>query len=91
MIDINSLEQLSYLIEHYLKGEYTAWDFSSQFTNIYYINHDESLTEEYKEYYLPLAECCKMFSPYREDLNLPDSPFKSKEKLDEIVRQYFKE
>lgn len=89
--EMNAVEQLRYLIEHYSKGEYTAWDFSSQFTNIYYINHDESLTEEYKEYYLPLAECCKMFSPYREDLNLPDSPFKSKEKLDEIVRQYFKE
>ncbi len=89
--DMSSVEQLNYLIEHYSKGEYTAWDFSAQFTNIYYTYHDESLTREYKEYYLSLAECCEMFSPYSDDLNLPDSPFKNKDELDLIVSKYFKE
>ena len=89
--EMNTVEQLGYLIEHYLKSEYTAWDFSSQFANLYYTHHDKSLTEDYKRYYLPLAECCEMFSPCSGDLSLPDSPFKSKEELDAIVSNYFME
>lgn len=89
--EMNTVEQLVYLIERYSKGEYTAWDFSAQFANLYYTRHDKSLTEDHKRYYLPLAECCEMFSPCSGDLSLPDSPFKSKEELDAIVSNYFME
>lgn len=89
--NMNSFEQLNYFVKHYAMGEYTAWDFTSLFTEIYYIKPDDSLTEEYKEYFLPLAECCERFSPYKEDLELPDSPFKNKDELDRIVKKYYSE
>ncbi len=85
---MNSIEQLKYLIEHYSKGEYTPWDFASQFAGIYYIHHDSSLTEEHKKYYERMAECCEFFSPEENDLELLNSPFKSEKELNMIVAEY---
>ncbi len=42
-------------------------DFSSQMERIYYIEKDDSLSQEDMEILAPLAHCAEYFSPYQED------------------------
>ena len=42
-------------------------DFSSQMERIYYIEKDDSLSQEDMEILSPLAHCAEYFSPYQED------------------------
>ena len=64
---MNRKFQLLYLIEQYRYGQYDTTTFSSQMERIYYIEKDDSLSQEDMEILAPLAHCAEYFSPYQED------------------------
>ena len=94
---MNSLEQILYLIEHFLKGEYKPFDYASQLTNIYFVHNDGSVTDEIKALLSDLADTAEYYSDSEEDLTLPDSPFtdinkliKETEKAYSLLNEYYK-
>lgn len=94
---MNSFEQILYLIEHFLNGEYKPFDYASQLTNIYFIHNDGSLTGEIKGLLSDLANTAEYFSDSEADLNIPDSPFtdtdkltKETEKVYDLLNKYYK-
>lgn len=78
---MNSFEQILYLIEHFLKGEYKPFAYASQLTNIYFIHNDGSVTDEIKALLFDLADTAEYYSDSEDDLNIPNSPFKDINKL----------
>ena len=73
-------EQLYYLIEHYLKGSYTATDFESQFHVIYREMDYNMLSAEEDKLMGELWDIGSRCSPYEEDhINFPGMYYTEKE------------
>lgn len=94
---MNSFEQVLYLIEHFLKGEYLPLDYASQLTNIYFIHNDGSVTDEIKTLLSELVNTAEYFSDSEDDLNIPDAPFTDINKLTNdtkkaysLLKEYYK-
>jgi hypothetical protein len=88
---MNPKEKLYFLLVEYLKGNYSTKDFADWFTNIFNLEMDYSLLskDEYK-YFKELEEMTGRFSPYEEDLKLPNVFFNEQEILEKAKYVYDK-
>jgi hypothetical protein len=86
-------EKVYYLIKEYKKGNYSTNIFCDEITNVYNLELDhESLNEVEKKYLKELISVTSRFSPYIEDLKIPNVFFNEnqvKEKLDEVIRKLY--
>ena len=82
-------EQLYYLIKHVKSGDYDINTFCDMFTNLVNLEMwKEEFTEEEKAAFNELNKYTSRFSPYEEDLKLPNVFYDEKtlkEQIDVIV------
>lgn len=70
---MNSKEKLYYLLDKYIKGEYSTNSFCDEFTTVYDIEIDyDTLNEIEKICFSKLCEITARYSPYEEDLKIPN-------------------
>lgn len=73
---MTSKEKLYYLLKAYLKDEYNTKTFSDLFSYTYYReSKDEIFTDQERELFEELAVITDRFSPYEEDLKIPNAFF----------------
>lgn len=81
-------EKLIYLIEHYNTGDYTTWDFCSEW---HLCRRDdgegEELSEFSEEYMRKLDHLCDYYSPFPEDFELYPY-FVHEEEIKEYVKDF---
>ena len=66
-------EKLHYLLKHFKLGEYDINTFCDMFTNLVNLEMwKEDFTEKEKEVFHELNKYTSRFSPYEEDLKLPN-------------------
>ena len=85
-------EKLFYLINSYLKGDYDTKNFSSLFCSTFYLEKDNSILREEYAFFEELANVADRFTPYEEDLKIPNVYFnedqvkaKTKEVFENLV------
>lgn len=91
MSTITPKEKLYYLLKTYSKAEYDTKTFSDQFSYIYYLKSgNEIFTDVEKEAFEALAIVTDRFSPYEEDLKIPNAYFNEeevREKVKEVLKK----
>lgn len=82
-------EQLYYLLSEYIKGNYTTNDFCDQFGIIYNtkLDYDDLSNKEY-DLFNKLTDITERFSPYEEDLKIPNV-FKSETDVKDIAEKTY--
>ena len=86
---MNSKEKLYYLLEKYLKGDYSTKLFSELFSDTYNLETDyDSLSVLEREFFSELSIITGRFSPFEDDLKKYDCYYNEeqvKEKVKEVV------
>lgn len=85
-------EQLHYLLERYLEGEYTTEDFTDEFSRIYHLEVEHRLFSEREHFYMnELAITVNRFSPSKEDLEKFPSFYLGEDDIRKKVNEIFEE
>ncbi len=91
---MTSKEKLYYLLTEYQKGKYDTNTFCDQFTFIYNTEADYNmLSEAENKLFSELSIITARFSPYEEDLKLPNVYYSEQEvkfKVEEVVVKLLK-
>ena len=91
--DMTPKEEVYFLLEEFNSGNYTVKDFSELFSFTYFrkINTDE-LNKKEKRLYRELADMTDRFSPFEEDLKIPNMYFSEsdvKQKAQVVFEELF--
>ena len=96
---MDTRKQLYYLLEHYLKEEYTTKDFVDEFSRIYDLEVDGKLLSEIECIQLrEMTETAHRFSPFVEDLEKTHGFYvdetvvkaKAKDVFEKLMKGYIK-
>lgn len=84
-------EKIYYLIAEYQKGKYDTNTFCDQFTVIYDTEVDyDTLSKVENELFYELSTITSRFSPYEDDLKIPNvyySEWEVKSKVDQVMKK----
>jgi hypothetical protein len=84
-------EELVYLLKHYCIGGYSTDIFVDEFYLIYNFYLDDScLSQREADLFLELSETIDRFSPFEEELKIPNLYFSEKEVMKKSIEIYFK-
>lgn len=88
-------EKIYYLLVQYQKGEYDTNTFCDQFTVSYDIEVDyDTLSKVENQLFYELSTITARFSPYEEDLKVPNVYYSEQEvksKVDEVMKKLVQE
>jgi len=88
---MNAKEQLIYLLKHYHIGNYTTVSFADEFLRIYNVETDYStLSNGECKLMSELANITGRFSPYEEDLKIPNAYFSENDVRKKATEVYLK-
>ena len=87
---MDAREQLIYLLKKYYEGEYETSIFADEFSRIYDLETDYSLLSEQEDQLMgELSEIVGRFSPYEEDLKIPNAYFNEEDVKKKATDVYF--
>ena len=86
---MTSREKLYFALEEFVNGKYKAEDFSYWFTVIFdqETNYDDLTDIEYS-LFSEMEEMSARFSPFEEDLNIPNVYFSEKDLVNKALEVY---
>ncbi|MDR2946036.1 MAG: hypothetical protein LBV79_04755 [Candidatus Adiutrix sp.] len=88
---MDAREQLLYLLEHFYKGNYTTDIFADEFERIYNLELDyDTLSEAEYMLFHDLSLVAGRFSPFEDDLKIPNVYFSEAEVKDKAAQVYLK-
>ena len=91
MVLLNPKEQLMYLLEHYYIGNYDTETFADEFHRIYHFEvDDKDLSAKEKNALSELSTIVARFSPFEEDLKIPNMYFSEKDVKEKATEVYLK-
>lgn len=86
---MDSREQLLYLLKKYYEGEYETLTFADEFSRIYDLETDYSkLSSNEHKLFKALSIVTGRFSPFEEDLQIPNAYFSEEDVKKEATKVY---
>lgn len=79
-------EKLYYLLNRYLIGEYNTNIFCDLFTDTFNLERDDSLNKTEEQLFGELMRTTSRFSPYEEDLKIPNA-FSDEQEVQEKAKE----